>query len=163
ETIRHVEAERDTLRQSLDAVRGELQALSDSYDNERIEFERVQSNNESKLQGLAAEYGRARHSLDHLRDAFNTLERVSSEHAIERARLESVVIDRDARISAQEAAHSSADQAGKEALRQAEDMLRQTVERTNTQIGGLERELESLRHDVERARLDGEAENWQQF
>ncbi len=163
ETIRQVEAERDTLRQSLDAARGELQALSDSYDNERIEFERAQSSNESKLQGLAAEYDMARHSLDHLRDAFNTLERVSSEHAIERARLESVVIDRDARISAQEAAHLSADQAGKEALRQAEDMLRQTVERKNNQIGGLERELESLRHDMERARLDGEAENWQQF
>ena len=99
ETIRQVEAERDTLRQSLDATRGELQALSDSYDNEqdRVRAGCNRTTNRNSRQ-LAAEYDMARHSLDHLRDAFNTLERVSSEHAIERARLEGVVIDRDARI-----------------------------------------------------------------
>ena len=136
---------------------GELQALSDSSDNERREFERVQSKSESELHRLSAEYDQARQSLDHLRDAFNTLERVSSEHALERARLESVVADRDAQMSAQEATHLAAEQAGKEALRQVEEMLRQTVETKNSDIGRLERELELFRHDLELARIDGEA------
>jgi PAS domain S-box-containing protein len=182
-TIRQAETERDTLRQSLDAARGELRTLSDRYDTERSEFERVRSISESKLQELTAEYDLARHSLEHLRDAFNTLERVSSEHAIERTRLEGVVVDRDARISAQEAAHLAAERAAKDALRQVEDTLRQTVERKNSQVSGLERELEVFRRDLERSRSDGEAlrreaeqlpmlrgqldtseqENWQQF
>ena len=157
ETIRQVELERDTIRQSLDAMRGELQALRDSSDNERREFERVRWNSESEIQRLSAEYDQARQSLEHLRDAFNTLERVSSEHALERARLESVVADLDAQMSTREATHLAAGQAAKEALRKVEEALRQTVETKNSNIGGLERRLESVRQELELARRDGEA------
>jgi hypothetical protein len=123
ETIQQLELERDTLRQSLDATRGQLQELSDIYDRERQDSERALSAGESDRQRLSADLDQTRQSLDHLRDAFNTLERVSSEHALERSRLESVVADRDAQMSAQESAHAAAEQAGREALRQVEAVL----------------------------------------
>ena len=123
DAIRQLELEGDTLRQSLDATRGQLQELGDIYDRERQDFELARSAGESDRQRLSADLNQTRHSLDHLREAFNTLERVSSEHALERSRLESVVADRDAQMSAQQSSHAAAEQAGKEALRQVEEVL----------------------------------------
>ena len=123
DAIRQLELEGDTLRQSLDATRGQLQELGDTYARDRQDFERAQSMSESDRQRLSADLDQTRQSLDHLRDAFNTLERVSSEHALERSRLESVVADRDAQISAQESTHAAAERAGKDALRQVEEVL----------------------------------------
>ena len=104
------------LRQSLDAMRGQLQDLGDRYDQEREEFERLQSAGQSQLQRLSAEYNQTRQSLEQLRTAFDTLERVSSEHALVRARLETVVADRDGQLNAQAASHLAAELAGQEAL-----------------------------------------------
>jgi chromosome segregation ATPase len=150
EVIQQVELERDTLQQSLDATAVQLQELSDTYTHERQEFERAQSYAESELQRLAAEHDEALKSLDHLRTAFNTLESVSSEHALERARLESVVADRDARISVQESAHLAAEQAGREALRQAEEALRQAVSARNSDVARLQRDLDAGHQEVRR-------------
>jgi PAS domain S-box-containing protein len=157
EILRDVEVQRDTLLESLELTRGELQELHDRHDREREEFERIHSSRNSELQRVSAEYDQTRQSLDHLRDAFNTLERVSSEHALERARLEGVVTDREAQMSAQEAAHVAAQQAGQEALRQVEQTLRETVEARNHSIVRLERELQTVRQELERARTEGEA------
>ena len=157
EAIQLLAQERDTLRESLAVMGGQLQELSDTYNHERQEFERTHSRTESELQRVSAEHDQTLKSLDHLRTAFNTLEAVSSEHALERARLESVVADRDAHISAQESAHLAAEQAGKEALRQVEERLRQSIDARNGDVARLERELEALRHDLELARSDADA------
>ena len=156
-TIRDVELEREALRQSLDAMRGQLQELSDRYDQEREEFERLQSAGQSQLQHLSAEYDQTRQSLEQLRTAFDTLERVSSEHALDRARLETVVADRDAQLNAQAASHLAAELAGQEVLARVEETLRQTVATKDGDIRGLEHEREALRQQVEAASREGDA------
>ena len=156
-TIRDVELEREALRQSLDAMRGQLQELSDRYDQEREEFERLQSAGQSQLQHLSAEYDQTRQSLEQLRTAFDTLERVSSEHALDRARLETVVADRDAQLNAQAASHLAAELAGHEALARVEETLRQTVATKDRDIHALEHEREALRQQVEAASREGDA------
>jgi PAS domain S-box-containing protein len=148
--ILHLEAERDALQTSLGAVRGELQELRASYDEARRDFEQAHAKSDADLRRVSAEYDQSRHSLDHLRGAFNTLEQVSSEHALERSRLEGVVIDRDAQISAQAATHVAAEQAWKEASRRAEEALRQSVDARNSDIAALQRQLDASQQENRR-------------
>jgi PAS domain S-box-containing protein len=157
EALDQTAQERDTLRQSLEAARGEFHELSAARSQEREDFERATAQRDADLQQLSSEHAQTLEALDHLRAAFNTLERVSSEHALERARLESVVADRDALISAQESAHLAAEQTGKAALRQAEDALRQAVDTRNSEVASLEQDLAALRRELEEVRVERDA------
>jgi PAS domain S-box-containing protein len=154
--ILHAGLECTALNEALDMVRGELQALRDTYDGARHDFEQAHTKSEADLQRLSDEYDQTRQSLNHLRDAFNTLERVSSEHALERARLEGVVADRDTELRAQASTHAAAELAAQDAVRRVEEALRQTAEAKDRQIAGLERDLDTLHHELERTNTDRE-------
>ena len=141
--LQQVQQDRDTLRQTLVAAREQLQELSATRDEERQEFERERSRSQLEIERLSGELHQARQSLDHLQSAFNTLEQLSSEHAIERARLEGVVADRDTQINTRESAYLAAEQAGKEA-----------IQRLDAEIGTVRLELERVTKDAAALRTD---------
>ena len=141
--LQHVQQDRDMLRHTLVAAREQLQELSATRDDERQEFERERSRSQLEIERLSGELHQGRQSLDHLRSAFNTLEQLSSEHAIERARLEGVVAERDAQINTRESAYLAAEQAGKEAL-----------QRLDAEIGTVRLELERVTKDAAALRAD---------
>jgi signal transduction histidine kinase len=131
EEIRQLRGDRDALQQSLLAVRAELQ------------------HRETELQRLTAEYDQARQSLAQMHAAFATLERASSENAAERARLESVVADRDAQLSALAEDHLAAEQAWKQNVARVEETLRLTLDANTRDIAARERQLDAVRHEVD--------------
>ena len=141
--LQQIQQDRDTLRQTLVAAREQLQELSATRDEERQEFERERSRSQLEIERLSGELHQARQSLDHLQSAFNTLEQLSSEHAIERARLEGVVADRDTQINTRESAYLAAEQAGKEA-----------IQRLDAEIGTVRLELERVTKDAAALRTD---------
>ena len=141
--LQQIQQDRDTLRQTLVAAREQLQELSATRDEERQEFERERSRSQLEIERLSGELHQGRQSLDHLQSAFNTLEQLSSEHAIERARLEGVVADRDTQINTRESAYLAAEQAGKEA-----------IQRLDAEIGTVRLELERVTKDAAALRTD---------
>lgn len=157
EEIRQVRLERDTLRQSLATTQQQLQRLHRAIDTEREAFERARSGSESELQRLSAESTQLRQSLDHWRTAFQTVERVAGEHAVERARLESVVAQRDGELSAQAARHLAAEQAAQQALTQAQEKLRQTIESNSADVARIEQDMKALREELDATRFRAEA------
>jgi hypothetical protein len=152
EEIRRLQLERETLQHRLATIRQELHRLR-TIDERLQGSERARVASESELRRLSAEYDRVRQSLDQVRAAFNTLERVASEHAVERARLEGVVADRDTQLSAGAGRHRAAE----DALARVEEHHRLTLEGSNRDIARLQREIDALRQELEatRSQADG--------
>lgn len=157
EKLRHVELERETLQLSLRAAQEELQRQLDAHKDERQEYERARMTSESELQRLSAEYDQVQHSLDQVRAAFQSLELVSSDHAIERARLEGVVAERDAQLSAQAAAHLAAEQAAEDAIAQVQERLRLALEASSQETAQHQQDVDALRQELEVSRIHVEA------
>jgi PAS domain S-box-containing protein len=124
EEIQQVQHERETLQGLLDTTQGQFQRLS-------------------------AEYEQLRQSLDQVRTAFHTLEQVASEHAIERARLESVVAEREAELSMRTARHLASEQAAQDALTQVQQTSRLAIESKDGEIARLGREIDAIRHELD--------------
>ena len=153
-----VESEREVadLRTTLGTSRADLHALTETRQHEQQEFEQTRARDRSEIDRVTAEHRQTREALDQLRAAFNTLEQVSSEHALERARLEGVVTDRDARISAQEAAARAAEHNSKDTLHRVEAELQQIIVGKTTDIAALESDLHGVRGDLQRVTQDAE-------
>lgn len=143
EEIRQLQVDRDDLQRTLD--------------EERHVFEQARLASESELQRISAEYDQLRQSLDHLQTALHTLERIADEHAVERARLESVVAERDSALNVQAAEHLAARQAAQDAVAAIQDELRQTYERSRAESARLQRELDSLRRERDASRANAKA------
>ena len=152
EDLRQLESERDSLQQALASTQQQLQGLSDTLDDERQQHEHDRATHESAFQQLSADLDQARQSLDRVSAAFDTLERVSSEHAAERARLEGLLADRDADLSAQAARQLASEQSASAALAQLQETLELAREDSRRDIARREAELEALRQELEGAR-----------
>ena len=156
-SLRDSEREVAEVRTTLDTARADLHALTETRQHEQQEFEQTRARNRSEIERLTGEHRQTRDALDQLRGAFNTLEQVSSDHALERARLEGVVTDRDARMSAQEAAARAAEQSAKDTLHRVEAELRQIIEGKTTDNATLESQLHAVRGDLQRVTQDADA------
>jgi len=152
EEMQQIQLEREALQQLLGTTRARVQHLQDTLADERQTYEHARSANESELGRLSAERDHTRQSMDQLRAAFDALEGVSSEHAIERARLESVLADRDAQLSAQAARHLVAEQATTDALAQIQERLRLALDAGSRDVTRLQRELDATRQELNAAR-----------
>jgi PAS domain-containing protein len=102
-------------------------------------------------------------TLEQVRSDFQALARLSSEHATERARLGTVVTERDAQLREQSVRHLAAQQAAKETLTQIEEKLRLTQETSRRDIAQLQsdvkalgRELDATKRDRDTLRVDAE-------
>jgi hypothetical protein len=123
---------------------------------ERADSERLLRASDKELMRVSAEYDQVRQSLDQVQAAFHTLEHVASEHANERARLESVVADRDTQLSAQAARHHAAERAAEDALAEIRERLRLSLEGSSRDIVRLQREGNALRQELEATRAQAE-------
>lgn len=157
EEIQQIQIERDTLQDLLATTREQLDRLHNTLNEERQSYERGRLASESELQRVSAEYDQLRQALDQLQTAFLTLERVAGDHAIERARLERVVADRDAQLSAQAEEHLAAEHVAQQAFTQLQERLRLTAEASSNDIARLQREMDALREELEAARRRADA------
>ncbi|HXW03784.1 MAG TPA: PAS domain S-box protein [Vicinamibacterales bacterium] len=157
EEVRDLERERGTLQGQLATSRDQLEQLHTIVNEEREAYEQARAASEAELQRLSAEYEKVRQSLDQLRAAFDTLERIASEHAIERARLEGLMAERDEQLSADAARHLAAQHAADEALAQLEERRRTEHEASSGEIARLHREAETLRRELDLARRHADA------
>jgi PAS domain S-box-containing protein len=142
---RQLTDERAEAQRALSAAAEELRLAEERYGDlqrtltsEREEHERRQVASETELTRLNAEYDQARRSLDHLGISFAALERVATENAAERARLESVVADRDAQLRAQVERHVAAERAAAGTI----ETLRQELQAARSQAARLQEEAE---------------------
>jgi CheY-like chemotaxis protein/flagellar biosynthesis/type III secretory pathway chaperone len=142
EEIRQLQLEHETLLRRLDTTHDQLQHLHRIVDEERQAHELARLTSESELQRVTGEYGQLRQSFDRLQSAFQTLEQIAGEHATERARLETVVVDRDSQLSVQAERHRVAEQAAQDALAELEKRFRQAVHTSSSEIARLQQELE---------------------
>lgn len=157
EEIRQILQERERLRDLVGTTQEQLQRLNGTIDEERQAYARARETSESELQRVAAEYGQLRQTFDQLQAAFQALEHVAGEHAAERARLESVVAERDGQLSTQAERHLLAEQVAHDALAQLQETLRQTLEASGSDIARLQREIDALRRELDAARTHADA------
>jgi hypothetical protein len=153
ESERTIHAKDDEIRQ-LQVDRGDLQR---TLDEERQVFEQARLASESELQRVSAEYDQLRQSLDQLQTALHTFERIADEHAVERARLEGVVADRERALNAQAAEHRSERQAAQDALAAIQADLHQTYEKSRSESARFQQELDSLRRELDASRANAKA------
>jgi PAS domain S-box-containing protein len=145
-----VAAEHLTRREAeLGALLAEATELRQVLEGRLVEAERARATGESERQRLSAEYDQVRRTLGELRGAYHALEGVSSDHATERARLEILLAERDAQMSAQAASHLAAQQASHDALRQIEERLRSAEDANRREVAQLQRELHALRQALD--------------
>jgi hypothetical protein len=135
----------------------QLRRVHSTVDEERQTYARARFASESELQRLAGEYGQLRLAFDQLQAAFHALEHVAGEHAAERARLGSVVAERDAQLSAQAERHLLTEQVAHDAAAQLTERLRQTLEAGGSDIARLQREIDVLRRELDTTRTHAEA------
>lgn len=150
---RRLSAKDEEIRQTQE----QLQRLHTTVDEERQAYARARLTSESELQRVAAEYRQLRQAFDQLQAAFQALEHVAGEHAAERARLGSVVAERDAQLSAQAERHVVAEQVAHDALAQLQERLRQTLEASGSDIARLQEEIDVLHRELDATRTDAEA------
>jgi hypothetical protein len=147
----------DALRRTLAATHEELHRVERGADEERHAHERDRAALSAELQRVGEEYAQLRHSFDRLQSAFQMLDEIAADHAAERARLESVVAERESELHAQARRHRIAEQEAHDAFAEAEAGLRTALDASNAQVAQLQREGAALRRDLETARSRGEA------
>lgn len=157
EEIRQLQLEHDTVRLLLGTTQNQLQHLRSTVEEERRAHERARLTSEAELQRVSAEYGQLRQSFDQLQLAFQTLEQVAGEHAAERAKLETVVADRDSQLGAQAERHRIEDQNAQNALAELQERLRQAVDAGGAEIARLQQEINALRRELDASRTHAEA------
>ncbi len=155
--IREVRQERDRARHLLGTTQEQLRRLHASVDEERQAYARARETSESELQRVSGEYGQLRRSFDQLQISFQALERVAGEHAAERARLESVVAERDSQLSAQAERHRSAERIAQEAQAQLKERLRHVLETGRTETARLQKEIDELGRELSASRTHADA------
>ena len=167
ETIRQLEIHSQSLQRSLTASEEERQRLDETLAEERNEFERSRETADAALRRVTADYDEAQLSLTQIRTAFATLEDVSSGHAGERARLETVLAERDTQLSAEaaryEELHAMLEESGREIaqLRQKVDVRSRELLAANQRIEVLEtdaRQIPILVQEREQGRRDARAQ-----
>jgi hypothetical protein len=119
--------------------------LAAQLDDERTGAQRALAAKDETLRESEAErarlsgaYDQARQSLDHLGISFVALERVASENTAERARLESVVAERDAQLRMQVERHLTAERTATDTI----EALRQELQAACTRAATLQRDAE---------------------
>jgi PAS domain S-box-containing protein len=166
ESIQQLEVQVESLQRSLATSQQERQRLDDTLTEERTEFERSRDAAEANLRRVSADYHEAQLSLTQIRTAFATLEAVSSGHASERARLETVLAERDTQLSAEaaryEELHAMLEESGREIaqLRQKVDVRSRELQAANSRIEALEsdaRQIPLLLEDLEQNRRQARA------
>lgn len=143
----------------LAAAETRLASLQTGYDTAvtdhaavRAVLEQRLTEAENELQRVSAEYSRMRQSLDRLQSAFHTLEQVAGEHEAERARLETVVADRDSQLSAQAEHYRLAEQDAQVARAELQERLRQALEIRGAEGARLQQEIDALHRELESSR-----------
>ena len=157
EEIRQIQLEHEALRGVLGTTQDELQHLHRTVDEQREAHERARLTSESELQRVSGEYGQIRQSFDRLQSAFQTLEQIAGEHAAERARLATVVADRESQLSVQAERHHVADQAAQDALAELQATLRQARDAGAAESTRLQQEIDAVRRELDATRTHAEA------
>ena len=157
EDIRHLHGERDTLRDSLDAAQEQVHLLQTTIEEERQGHDRASLASESELHRLSAEADRLRESLDQVQQAFQRLDQIAGVHAVERARLEKAVAERDTTLAAETARHAAAQQAAERAFHEREESLRLALEASSRDVARLHHETSTLADELDAARATADA------
>jgi PAS domain S-box-containing protein len=147
-------AEGEALQESLGRTQEQVQQLTDAHDEARHSHERARAASEDEHRRLSAEYASLQETLGQLRVQFEALERVSAAHAAERARLDGVVTERDARLHEQAAMHQASQRAADQALTQIEEKLRLSLEAGGRETARFQSELSALSQELDAARRD---------
>ncbi len=141
----------------LATTQDQLQRVHGALDEERRAYEHARTTSESELQRLSGEYDRLSRSFEHLQAAFQALEQIAGEHAAERARLETVVTDRENALSAQAERFREAERSAQDALTQVQEKLDASLEASASDVARLNHELGDLRVQLDATRGRAEA------
>jgi PAS domain S-box-containing protein len=124
--------------------------LEERAARERADHERVLAERQEEIRHI-------QQTLDQVRADFQAVARVSSEHATERARLGTVVAERDAQLREQAARHLASQEAAQDTLAQIEDKLRQTLQASSRDLAQLQAEVKSLSRELDATRSQRDA------
>ncbi len=113
---------------------------------------------EAELQRLGHDYAAVRQTLDQVRaDALQTLERVTSEHAAELARVDQLVVERDGQLKDQAARHAASQQAAQQTFAKLESELRAALAARGQQVEKLHSDLNALTREFDATRMRRDA------
>jgi PAS domain S-box-containing protein len=157
EAIRHLHSERDTLRDSLGAAQEQVQLLQTTIEEDRQGHDRARLASESELDRLSSEADRLRTSLDQVHHAFQELDQIAGAHAVERARLDKVVAERDAALAAETARHLAEKQAAERAFDEREASMRLALDASSRDVGRLHHETATLADELDAVRATANA------
>ncbi len=150
--LTHLQGERLSLQQSLATTQEQVKHLNETLNEEREGRERERLTAEADRRKALAEYDQVQRTLEQVRADFQSLATLSSEHAAERARLGTVVTERDAQLRAQAERHVAAQQASKGALTEIEDKLRLALEAGRRDVAKLQAELAAVSRELDATR-----------
>lgn len=149
---------RDRERADHERALAEMQDQIGHIQRERENLQQSLGTSEAEYRRVSAESTELQHTLDQMRaDVQQTLERTSKEHATERARLETLVTEREAELREQSATHAASQQAARKTFTQIEDGLRLALEASSREIAQFQGEHKTLRQELEEARRHREA------
>jgi PAS domain S-box-containing protein len=160
ERIRHLQMEGDLARQSLVGTEERIQQLESAHKDEQAHVERARMAMESDLARQRGEYTALHQILDQTRaTAQETLERLSRDRAIERARLEALVAERETKLREQAARKLASDEAAATTVADVEHRLHVTLaarDRDSRAIAQLDEQLKAVGEELEATRRQGE-------
>jgi PAS domain S-box-containing protein len=153
ERIRHLQMEGDLARRSLVTTDEQIRQLETAHQEERVNLERARMAIEADLARQRAEHTVLQQTLDQTRAADQeTLERASKDRAVERARLEALVAERDTRLREQTARKQASDEAAAAALADVEHRLHLALaarDRDSRAIAQLQEQLKAFGEELE--------------
>jgi PAS domain S-box-containing protein len=148
--LRTLSADRDALHQAQATSQEQLQHLSRIHQEATENFERVRQAKETELQRLGGDYTALRQTLEQVRaDALKTLEHVTSEHAAELRRVDTLIAERDQQLKDQAERHISWQQGVQQSHAKLESELRGVVAARSQEIEKLRGELKTLTREFE--------------
>jgi PAS domain S-box-containing protein len=157
EDARQLQLEGETMRRLLTSTQERAQHLQSTLDDERQAHAAVRVATESELHRLASEYSQLQRSFDGLQSAFQTLEETAGAHVTERARLESLLADRDRELHAQVERHRMVEQDSHAVIAELRDRLDEERETHRSETARHEREALALRTELDASRGRAEA------
>jgi hypothetical protein len=161
EEIRHLQSEGDRLHQSLVAAVQQIRRLETAQLEERSESERTRLTFEADFARQREEAAALQRLLNETRTtARETLERVSTDAARERSRLETAIADRERELQEQVSRAQSSDEAAAAALVEVEHRLNLSLaaqDRDRDAITQLQIRLDAVGEELEATRNQREA------
>ena len=159
--VQHLQSEGNRIHQALASAEEQITQLESGRQDDRAAFERTRLAIEADLAQQRADHDALRQLLEETRaGAWETVDRLSRDGAIERDRYEVLVAERDEQLRQQLARGEAADAAAAAALADVEHRLQVALEAQNRDrdaIKNLQNRLEALGKELETTRSQRES------